>query len=258
MRLKILGCSGGVGGPLRSTCLQLDHDIIIDSGTGVGDLTLEEMAALRHIFLTHTHMDHISFLPLLIDSIFDRIKEPIIIHALPESIEALRKHIFNWIIWPDFSKLPSTDHPVIKFEPMRPGEKITLDGRTIEMIPVNHVVPGVGYRVEGPQGVFAFSGDTTSNDCFWQGLNARDRLDLLIVECAFTDDDLELSKKAYHYCPSLLTDDIAKLKHRPDVYITHAKPGQECVICEQVKTALQKLSIHVPVQCLTGGEIFTL
>jgi cAMP phosphodiesterase len=216
------------------------------------------MGQLRHIFLTHTHMDHISFLPLLIDSIFDRIKEPIVIHALEESIEALRKHIFNWVIWPDFSMLPVIDKPVVSFKPMKPGEKIVIDGRTIEMIPVNHAVPGVGYRVEEGGKAFAFSGDTTTNDTFWEGLNASDHLDLLIVECAFSDNDLELSKMSYHYCPKLLTDDITKLRHRPDIYITHAKPGQECVICGEVKAALEVLDIKVPVNCLNGGEIFKL
>ena len=71
------------------------------------------------------------------------------------------------------------------------------------MIAVNHVVPAAGYRVQNGVGCFAFSGDTTSNDAFWEALNRHDKLDLLIVESAFADEDRELSSKAHHYCPPI-------------------------------------------------------
>jgi ribonuclease BN (tRNA processing enzyme) len=234
MRLKVLGCSGGIGVDLRTTSLMIDDDILIDAGTGVSQLTLEQMAGLRHIFLTHTHLDHIAGLPLLVDSIFDRIHEPLVIHGQPATIEAVQQHIFNWVVWPDFARLPRADAPVMRYEIMRPGARVGIGGRELEMIPVNHVVPGVGYRVTGPEGgVFAFSGDTTTNDTLWAALNAHERLDLLIVECAFTDADIEIARLAYHYCPQLLAADLRKLRHRPALRITHLKPGGEAGIMDQ-------------------------
>jgi len=107
MKLRVLGCSGGVGGELRTTSLLVDDDILIDAGSGVGELSLEEMHHIRHVFLTHSHLDHFSFLPLLVDSIFPSIREPLIVHGQPETLEALQKHVFNWTIWPDFAKLPT-------------------------------------------------------------------------------------------------------------------------------------------------------
>ena len=50
---------------------------------------------------------------------------------------------------------------------------------------------------------------------------------MLIVESAFADEDVELSRKAFHYCPQLLAADLDKLNHRPELYITHMKPGSE-------------------------------
>ena len=67
MKLRILGCSGGIGGSLRTTSMLLDHDVLIDAGTGVGDLSLEEMSAIDHVFLTHSHLDHIVFIPFMLD-----------------------------------------------------------------------------------------------------------------------------------------------------------------------------------------------
>lgn len=259
MKLRILGCSGGVSVGLRTTSLLVDQDILIDAGSGVGDLTLEEMRQIRHIFLTHSHMDHFAFLPLLVDSIFDSIDEPIVIHAQAETIEALEMHIFNWVIWPDFAKLPSAEKPVMRFELMPPGSNITLadtDGvqRHIESIKVNHIVPGVAYRVESKTGAFAFSGDTTSTDNLWHVLNERDRLDLLIVEAAFANAEQELSQKAGHYTPQLLAADLTKLEHKPRIYISHTKPGQEDIIVEECRQSISGREITR----LFGGEQFTL
>ena len=72
MRLRVLGCSGGIGPGLRTTSYLLDDTILIDAGTGVGDLTMEEMCGVRHVFLTHSHLDHVAGLPLLIATVFRR------------------------------------------------------------------------------------------------------------------------------------------------------------------------------------------
>ena len=254
MKIRILGCSGGVGIGLRTTSLLVDGDILIDAGSGVGDLSLDEMAAIRHIFLTHSHLDHVAFIPLMLDSIFELRAEPLVVHGQPATLEALQRHIFNWVIWPDFAKLPSADRPVLRYETMMPGQTISMGARTFEMIPVDHAVPAVGYRVTCPSGVFAFSGDTSTNDSFWAGLNAHERLDALIVETAFCNADLAISRLAKHYCPSLLAEDLKKLKHRPEIYITHNKPGEEEIIFAECLKALGDRKPHR----LKSGEVLTL
>ena len=81
MRVKILGCSGGIGGNLRTTSMLVDEDILIDAGTGVGDLSMEELIKIDHILITHSHLDHIAFIPLLIDTVMGFREEPITVHA---------------------------------------------------------------------------------------------------------------------------------------------------------------------------------
>jgi ribonuclease BN (tRNA processing enzyme) len=254
MKLRVLGCSGGISQGLRTTSLLVDNDILIDAGSGVGDLSLEEMCQIRHVFLTHSHMDHFAFLPLLIDTMFPLIATPIVIHGQQETLQALQEHIFNWKIWPDFAKLPNEKDSVMKYKVMSPGEVFSVEDRQLEMIEVNHVVPCVSYRVQSSTGSFAFSGDTTTNDTLWNALNAHDSLDLLIVEAAFPDELEELSKLSKHYTPSLLAEDIKKLKHKPRVYISHPKPGQESVIIDECKAAITGREVFP----LAGGEVFTL
>ncbi len=255
MKVRVLGCSGGINRNAATTSFLLDDDILIDAGTGVGDLSLDEMRRIKHIFITHSHLDHIASIPLLTDTLFDDlIGHPLIVHALPETIKALQDHIFNWIIWPDFTALPHKNDAVLKLEAMAAGSMIELSGRQIEMISVNHSVPAVAYCIKAAGKVFAFSGDTTSNENLWLSLNKYDSLDLLFVESAFADKDFELAKLAFHYCPRLLAKDLPKLKHRTKICISHLKPGCEQEIIEQCKAALPDWDI----QQLKSGDIFQL
>ena len=254
MELRVLGCSGGVGGDRRTTSLALDQDILIDAGSGVGNLSLDEMTQIRHIFITHSHLDHIAFLPLMLDSIFDSITVPIVVYGQAETLAALKQHIFNNVIWPDFSVLPSVGNPVFRYQEMAMGDEIEIDGRRISMLPVKHSVPAVGYYVECDAGVFAFSGDTSVNDTLWNALNERQRLDFIVVETAFEDKDEPLGKLAKHYTPKVLARDIEKLKHRPKVYITHAKPGVESVIAAECQRHMSGYDLNF----LSGGEIIAL
>ncbi|KAF0190996.1 MAG: cyclic-AMP phosphodiesterase [Gammaproteobacteria bacterium] len=254
MKLRVLGCSGGVGAGLRTTSFLLDSDVLVDAGSGVGDLTLDEMASIRHIFVTHSHLDHVAFIPLFLDSIFDRIGTPVVLHGQRPTLVALKAHVFNGVMWPDFASLPHPDRPVLRYVEMKPGEIVVVGDKTIEMIRVNHAVAGAGYRVTGQHGVFAFSGDTTSNDTLWEALNRHDRLDLLIVETAFADEDEELGRLARHYTPRLLAEDLLKLRHDPDIYITHRKPGDEGKILEECRVALADRRVRG----LAGNECFEL
>lgn len=255
MRLRVLGCSGGIGDGRQTTSFLLDDDILIDAGTGVGALTLSEMAGLRHIFLTHSHLDHIAGIPLLVDSIFETLKQPITIHGQPETLAALQQHIFNWVVWPDFARLPSAERPVLRYAPMVVGESRELNGRTLTSIRVEHIVPGVGYCVQDETGAtLAFSGDTCTNDSLWAALNALPRLDMLIVECAFSDQELELSRMAKHYCPQLLLADLAKLTRKVKVHLSHLKPGEETAIMAQLIDARTGHELYR----LRGGDLFQL
>jgi len=252
MQIKILGWAGGIGANLRTTSFLVDDDLLIDAGTGLGDLPLNQMTGIRHIFLTHSHMDHIVGLPLLADSMFGVHDEPIVVHAQQKTIEALKQHIFNWVMWPDFSELPTRDKPSIQFQVMSPGEKVSIRAREIEMIPVNHTVPGVGYCLSSRRATVAFSGDTTTNDTLWEVLNGYENIDLLFIESAFCNKDVEISKISKHYCPRLLGEDILKMRHRPDVWLTHFKPGEEELIYHECVDAMPEFKVHQ----LRGGEVF--
>ena len=162
MKIRILGWSGGIGGRhLRTTSILVDHDILIDCGTGVADLSIAELAQIDHVFLTHSHMDHIACLPLMADTVGDMRNRPLIVHALPATEEILRAHVFNWAIWPDFTEIPTPERPCLRFEPIAVGQVVDLQqGRRLVPLPANHAVPAVAYQLDSGRASLVFSGDT--------------------------------------------------------------------------------------------------
>jgi ribonuclease BN (tRNA processing enzyme) len=255
MQIRVLGCSGGICQGMATTSFLIDKDILIDAGTGVSELTLEEMRNIRHIFITHSHLDHIASIPLLADTLFDSlVGKPIILHAQRKTLDALQNHIFNWDIWPDFTSLPGNTNAVLKLNTMQAGTSTDINGRKVEMIPVNHAVPGVGYRIESGGRSFAFSGDTTNNESLWDALNKHHGMDLLFIETAFANRDIELARLAFHYCPELLAMDLLKLKHRPTVCISHLKPGEEEIIMNECRESLPGWTLKQ----LKSGDVFEI
>lgn len=232
MKVDILGCSGGMGLGQHTTCYRINEHTLLDAGSGLGNLPQNELLKIKTIFLTHAHLDHICFLPLLIDNLFERIKTPIRVFALPEVLETLQEHIFNWKVWPDFSVLPSQEHPVMAFYPLRLQEVVTIEGVDLTPFPVEHVVPTCGFHLQSDTGkTLAFTGDTTYGDSVLETINALGPLDVLMTECAFPDRMLELGKVSKHLTPSLLKDLIKGLKTPPDqVWLSHLKPSQQIEI----------------------------
>lgn len=255
MRLQILGCSGGIGSGGRTTAMLLDDDILLDAGTGVCDLDVDVLQHVRHIFVTHSHLDHVLSIPLLMDSLFDRLDAPLTVHALPATIEALSSHLFNWTIWPDFRELPKPGDGLLRFAPMEYGDVCTLGARTVRMVPAEHAVPAAGFLVTDASGsCFCYAGDSGPNNALWPVLNRQPRLDLLIVEAAFSDEHAELAGKAGHYVPATLVRDLVQLELDPQVAITHLKTGSD----EQIMSELRQHDPDRSFHRLQAGDVFAL
>jgi len=236
MKVRILGCSGGIGGEhLRTTSMLVDHDILIDAGTGVADLSLAELAMIDHVFITHSHLDHLAALPLMIDSVADLRVAPVTVYATAETLEIIQNHIFNWAIWPDFSEISIREAAVMQYRAIRVGQKIELDERTITAVPAEHTVPAVGYQLDSGAASLVFTGDTTVNDAFWPVVNAIANLRYLIIETAFSNKEKRLAVMSKHLCPSMLGDELAKLTNDAWIYITHLKPGQIDLIMGEIE-----------------------
>lgn len=255
MRIRILGCSGGIGAGSRTSAMLIDNDVLLDAGTGIGDLALQDLQSIRHVFLTHAHLDHIAGLPMLVDCIFDEnFEEPLSVYARSETLDAIKTHLFNDVIWPDFARLPSEDSPMLRYVKTNPGDTVSIKHREFHAIDVLHSVPSLGYTVQNSGGVFAISGDTRTNETLWPVLNACEGLKVLVIEVSFPDEQEKLATLAGHYCPSTMSQDLARLEHEPDIWLTGMKPGEEERILGQVIAAVPDKKI----QMLSRGTVITV
>jgi ribonuclease BN (tRNA processing enzyme) len=278
-QVRVLGCSGSIAARCHTTAFLLDDDVLIDAGTGVGELRLDELACIEHIFLSHSHLDHVLSLPLMADSVI-RLRQtreglrPIHVHALPATLDALRQHIFNGVIWPDFTRLPSAAEPLLKFHPFEIGETLTLRGRgdterRIEVLPAAHTVPGVGFAIQGrstraarradPDADAAhtawwiYSGDTGPNPALWETLNGRP-IAHLIIETAFGDDEQHLANISGHLAPQTLAAELQRLDGSVSVHITHTKPGEMAAVIAQIRA----IDTQHRIEPLRSGQVFEL
>lgn len=255
MNIRVLGCSGSIAAGSRTTSFLLDDDILIDAGTGVGDLTLEEMARIDHILVTHSHLDHVLTIPLLADSVL-RVRRaagrpPIVVHGLGATIEALKSHLFNNIIWPDFTRLPSAESPVLAFERFEVGQVLEFaGGRRIEVLSALHTVPAVGFAVLAERGAWVFTGDTAPNPALWARLREM-KVRTLVIETAFSNDEHALASLSKHLSPQMLGRELAQLGDRDvEVLITHIKPGE----VERVMADVDALGTARSLRALQAGE----
>jgi ribonuclease BN (tRNA processing enzyme) len=238
VKVRVLGCSGAIARDCRTTSFLLDGDVLVDAGTGVGDLTLEEMGGIGHVFLTHSHLDHVAALPLMIDAIASQLTQPVQVHALAGTIAALKAHVFNNIIWPDFSRIPTPEKPFITFHPMQVGQTLEIGGKRIEVLPAVHTVPAVGFAVSPAQGgpAWVFTGDTERNPAFWRRLNDIE-VAALVIETAFSNREKDLARRSLHLSPHALAEEldcIDRGKSFP-IFITHTKPAETDLIMAEIQ-----------------------
>jgi len=260
MKVRVLGCSGAIAKDCRTTSFLIDHDVLIDAGTGVGDLTLDEMQRINHVLLTHSHLDHVA---ALLDAIASQRTTPIQVHALQGTIDALKAHIFNNTIWPDFSRIPTPEAPFITFHPLALGQTLNLADKHVEVLPAVHTVPAVGYAVTTGKGYWVFTGDTEINPALWQRLNQLD-VAILVIETAFSNREHALAKRSLHLSPQVLANEldyIEKGKNYP-IYITHTKPAETELIMSEIQKFDQTLptskDVLHDIRWLRAGQEFEL
>lgn len=258
MQIQVLGCQGGIGEAGATTAFLVNHTTLIDAGSGLGRLSSAHLAEIRHVFLTHAHLDHIAFLPFLLDSQFEHFQyHPLQVFALAEVQEKLQAHIFNWHIWPDFSCLPDKDAPVMHWHAIKAQHKLNLDKIQITPFQLQHVVPCVGYVVQNAHACVAICGDTGGDETglalLTQHLQAYQRLDALIIECALPDQLQGLARQSQHMTPLDIKHLHQRLPQVAHFYISHLKPRYAQAICDQLAMQLPQDIFSV----LQEGDLLT-
>ena len=241
MKIRVLGCSGGEFPGHRPPSFLLDGDILFDTGSLTNALDIKGQLRLKHIFITHSHLDHIMGIPFLADNLlFLRKSHSVNIVGIPPVIEALRRSLLDGSIWPDFTVIRGEHGAVLNLTELKPGQSIKIAPYTITAYEVNHSVPAAGYLVEDNKGRrFFYTGDTGPLEDTWRQIGGK-QIHCLIIETSFPNRMKEIAVKTGHLTPLLLKEEILKIDPPPErVHVIHPKPLYKKII----KTELKNLKL---------------
>lgn len=233
MKLRVLGSAGAEFPDFRPPAFLVDDHLLLDAGTIGSVLSEEEQWNIKHIFITHSHLDHIRGIPALADNIIIKnLDHAVAVYTTRDVIRAMREHLFNNVIWPDFTRIPTPEHPVLVFSEIEAGTVLDVAGYGIRPIAVNHTVPAVGYIVSRGGTTLAYTGDTGPTDDIWRHCAG---VDALIVEVSFPNSMEPLALLTRHLTCSLLRLELEKIGELPRrILITHPKPQYYDVIRKEI------------------------
>lgn len=240
MRLRVLGCHGGESPTHRATSFLIDDVLTLDAGSMSRGLSVAEQVAIDHIFISHSHLDHIRDLALVGDNIIGVRNKPLDIYCTDPTADALENHIFNNIIWPDFTKIPNPadpdQGPTLRINRIKSGDTIEAGRYKVRTVAVNHPVDCQALFVKTDEGTLAYSGDTGPTDVLWEILNDTEDLLAFIYEVSFPNGMEKLADVSGHLTPNMMAAELEKFRPKgdPPILIYHLKPGFHDVLKSQI------------------------
>ncbi len=234
------------------SCFVIDDSVAVDAGSLAMATNPWQKKQIRDVVLTHAHLDHIAGLPLFIDDLFETLDEPIRVHATADVIKILKRDIFNWSIYPDFSELKNKNGAVLEYCAFEVGKEFVIKNLTFKPIEVNHRVPSIGCIISDGKTKIALTGDTAETDEFWQVVSTEKNLSAIFVECAFPDELRELAQSSHHLTPKILRREIEKYTgDRCPIYVVNIKP----MYLRKVVRQIEELEIE-NLQILQLGKVY--
>ena len=254
MKVKVLGCSGSETIGHKTPGFLVNDRVMLDAGTISAALSIEAQSRITDIFISHTHLDHIKGVLFLADNVIGRIKQPINIRAIPKVIDAIKKHLMNDLIWPDFTKIPTPKAPVLAYKPFPAGTFVNLAGLKIKAIPMNHPVPAVGFLVSDGKTSFIYSADTGPNEGLWAEAKKVKNLKGIIVDTSFPNDMDFVAGLSGHFTPAQLHADLTKAKvpNSMQIFVYHIKPVHKHRVIKELR-ALGRKNVKI----LQEGKTYT-
>jgi ribonuclease BN (tRNA processing enzyme) len=252
MKLRVLGCSGAEFPGHNTSAFLIDDTLLIDAGTVGAVLDEEQQLTLKHIFITHPHLDHIKGIPLYADNLaLMNQNQNVKLVSTSEILQSIRMHLMNDIIWPDFSIIPSFHSPVLSYVEIAPETEFRCCDHSITAYPVNHTVPAVGYIIRKGETSVLYTGDTGATERIWE--KAGD-LTAVIIEASLPNEMEQMAYITGHLTPHLLSLELKKLKRLPSrILVSHLKPQ----FTEQIRKELTDLKID-GLEILADGAEFIL
>jgi ribonuclease BN (tRNA processing enzyme) len=166
---------------------------------------------VQHVLISHTHMDHIASLPLLVENAYRGQHDCITIHGSRAVLECLCRDIFNDRVWPDFLALSVPEAPFMKFATLEPGQTVVLENVKITAVAVDHVVPTCGFILDDGNAAVVISSDTGPTEELWRFAGRVPHLKAAFLEATFPNSQTALADLSKHLTPATFAGEVRKL-----------------------------------------------
>jgi ribonuclease BN (tRNA processing enzyme) len=225
MKIRVLGCYGAELSGFNTISFLINDSIVLDAGAITSTLHLNEQAKIKHILVSHSHLDHIKDIPFLAANMVGIEHHTITIISAEAILTYIKAHLFNDAIWPDFAMLPTPEAPILKFQRIPTNQDIPLHDITIRAVRVNHLVDAVGYIIKDKTSTIVYTGDTGPTEEIWKETNREKNLRAIFIETSFPNRLKKLADDSGHLTPSGLGGELKKIHNgSPDIFILHLKP----------------------------------
>jgi ribonuclease BN (tRNA processing enzyme) len=201
----------------------LNESVAIDAGSLGFFHTPAEQARIRHVLITHTHIDHIASLPIFVENAYEGKRDCVTIHGSTAVLDCIRRDVFNDRVWPDFLAMSTPEAPFLKLETLEAHKTVELEGLRFTPVPVNHVVPTFGFLVEGDGAAVVVASDTGPTDELWVRANATPNLKAVFLEATFPNAMTWLANASKHLTPAQFAAEARKLSVPAALIAVHIK-----------------------------------
>jgi ribonuclease BN (tRNA processing enzyme) len=234
MIVKVLGTAAGVGDQTPTSSYLIDGNTLLDCGSGVETLSVENLLGIERVLLTHSHLDHCNGLPSLLDVHARRGGRGISVYTQQETIDELRAGLLDGL--PDYAA-QQTEHgeTLLRFVAIEVGDAIPLPDGMATALPAQHSIASVGWLIEGPWRALTYTGDTALCPAFWHWSANVPSLSDIICEVSCSSDEPDRAISEGHMTPETLVPMLDLVPPNVQVWIAHMQQDARARTLDEIR-----------------------
>lgn len=234
MQVKIIGGHGGVTRNYHATSYLIDDSLLIDAGSVASGLDIVDQLKIDHILISHAHLDHTKDLSFICDNCFGLKDRPFQVYCHKTIRKAIKDHLFNNIIWPDFSVIPNKENPTITFNDIAAEETLQLGKYKVTPVHVAHPGDALGFIVEKDDKAVVFTQDTKATERIWEVAKGFKNLKAIFTEVSFPNHLQFVADLSDHHTPNTIKAEISKMPAKVPIYLGHLKPNYQEQLIQEI------------------------
>ena len=236
MKVKIVGGFGGPAPGKRCTSILVNDELLLDLGAASVGMSESEKKKLKHIFLSHVHLDHIKELPHLCDDLKRLGRKSVDLHCNQFTESSLRTHVFNNILYEDITDTGTGD---LTFHNIASEKEAQVGEYRVVPISVNHPCDAYGFIIKKGNDMVVFTMDTGSCFKIWDVVKKqKENLKGIFFDLSFPNKLHQVALASGHHTSETIAQEIKLMPANAPLYSIHVKP----YYLEEVRGEILKLN----------------